>query len=207
MTLKPCTECGEPSSKSRCPEHRPKDTKPSRQARGYDAAWQRLGKRARRQQPWCEDCGSVSDLQCDHKPSAWQRKAAGKTIRLCDVAVVCGPCNRRRGAARRRCDQGECPNRLPLSTRGQGKVCVTHRRGRLMSENLRIRGLSWRLLGGHELPCVRGVVLRCLNLITEVEREDSVWQEVVPIAGVCVQVRGTIPGQFHLNRSHVRSLP
>jgi len=107
VTLKPCVVCGEPSAKSRCPSHRPKDRKPSRQQRGYDAAWQELSRRARRLQPWCTDCGSTEDLQLDHLPSAWERKAAGKTIRLgTDTEVVCGSCNRGRGKAR-----GGDPNR------------------------------------------------------------------------------------------------
>lgn len=100
MTLKPCVVCGEPSAKSRCESHRPKDRKPSRQQRGYDAAWQELSRRARRLQPFCTDCGATEDLQSDHSPEAWQRKAAGKTIRLQDIAVVCGDCNIRRGKAR-----------------------------------------------------------------------------------------------------------
>ena len=102
MTLKPCVACGEPkpTDRARCPEHRPKDTKPSRQSRGYDAAWQRLSKRARRLQLFCTDCGSTEDLQTDHTPEAWQRKAEGKVIRLADIDVVCGRCNRRRGSAR-----------------------------------------------------------------------------------------------------------
>lgn len=97
--LKPCLSCGLPSDQSRCPEHRPKDTRDHR-ARGYDAAWDRLSQRARRLQRFCSDCGATSDLQCDHTPEAWQRKAEGKPIRLRDVDVCCGKCNRRRGSAR-----------------------------------------------------------------------------------------------------------
>lgn len=100
MTLKPCLRCGEPSPRSHCDEHRPKPPPKSPRDFGYDAAWDRLSRRARRLQPWCSGCGSTEDLQCDHKPSAWQRKAAGKAIRLTDVDVLCGPCNRAAGAAR-----------------------------------------------------------------------------------------------------------
>ncbi|BBX69588.1 hypothetical protein MPSYJ_30490 [Mycolicibacterium psychrotolerans] len=101
MTLRPCIECGEPADGPRCPEHvRPSSPKASAALRGYDAAWQRLSAKARRLQPWCSDCGATADLQCDHRPEAWARKAAGKPIRLADVDVVCGPCNRARGAAR-----------------------------------------------------------------------------------------------------------
>lgn len=98
--LKACSECGEPSDQARCQQHRPTDDKPTAQARGYDNAWNKLSARARRLQPFCSDCGATTDLQTDHSPEAWRRKAAGKPIRLADVTVVCGPCNRARGAAR-----------------------------------------------------------------------------------------------------------
>lgn len=100
MTVKPCIlpGCGEPTELSRCPEHR-KDTRDKR-ARGYDWHWDQLSRRARRLQPFCTDCGSTEDLQGDHTPEAWRRHYAGRPIRLRDIAVVCGPCNRARGPAR-----------------------------------------------------------------------------------------------------------
>ena len=101
MTLKPCLTCGLPTAYGRCMTHRPVDApKLSARRRGYDAAWDRLSRRARRMQPFCEDCGATTDLQCDHTPQAWARKAAGLKLRLRDVDVVCGDCNRKRGAAR-----------------------------------------------------------------------------------------------------------
>lgn len=99
MTLRPCLDCGTPSEGPHCPEHTT-DTKAPAADRGYDAAWTRLSKRARRLQPFCSGCGSTEYLQCDHTPEAWARKAAGKAIRLQDVQVLCGPCNRAAGAAR-----------------------------------------------------------------------------------------------------------
>ncbi len=98
MTYKPCIVCGEPTARSRCPEHS-KDTR-NKTARGYGSHWDRLSRRARRLQPFCEDCGTTEALQCDHTPEAWRRHYAGKPIRLRDVSVVCGPCNRARGPAR-----------------------------------------------------------------------------------------------------------
>ena len=89
MTMRPCIDCGEPTASTRCPEHR-----------GYDSDWDRLSRKARKLQRFCSDCGSTEDLQTDHSPDAWARKAAGKPIRLRDVDVVCGPCNRVRGQAR-----------------------------------------------------------------------------------------------------------
>ena len=101
MTWRSCVECGEPSPESRCAEHRlPEPAKSSRGARGYDAAWQQLSKRARRLQPFCSDCGTTDDLTTDHTPAAWQRRAEGKPIRLQDVDVCCRSCNAKRGRAR-----------------------------------------------------------------------------------------------------------
>lgn len=109
MTLRPCIVCGEVASGPRCDVHTAR--KPAAAARGYDANWTRLSKRARRLQPFCTDCGSAEDLQADHTPEAWTRKAEGKAIRLADVCVVCGPCNRRRGAARgASVTRGDAPN-------------------------------------------------------------------------------------------------
>lgn len=114
MTLSPCIDCGEPSPGTRCPEHTT-TAKGTTTQRGYDTAWDKLSKRARRLQPWCEDCGSTEDLQADHSPEAWAAKAAGKPIKLSMVSVVCGECNRRRGAAR-----GNAPARQ-LPDPGQAK--------------------------------------------------------------------------------------
>lgn len=102
VTLRPCIECGELSEVERCDEHKLKTRgdKTSADSRGYDNAWRKLSERARRLQPFCSDCGGTEDLQCDHTPTAWARKAAGKAIRIKDVDVVCGPCNRARGGAR-----------------------------------------------------------------------------------------------------------
>ena len=94
-----CLECGEPSPRPRCPEHTIHRSRPST-ALGYDWTWQKLSKRARRQQPFCSDCGARDDLTTDHTPEAWRRKNAGLPIRLQDVDVVCRGCNARRGRAR-----------------------------------------------------------------------------------------------------------
>lgn len=99
MTLRPCLDCGEPSTGPRCPDHTI-DTKPPAASRGYDRPWRNLSNRARRLQPFCLHCGATTDLQCDHTPEAWTRKAAGKAVRLSDVRVLCGACNRAAGAAR-----------------------------------------------------------------------------------------------------------
>lgn len=100
MILRPCLDCGEPSQASRCPAHAGLERKATARQRGYDARHDALSRRARKLQPFCGDCGAVEDLQCHHLPEAWRRKAIGLVIRLVDVEVLCGPCNRDRGPAR-----------------------------------------------------------------------------------------------------------
>lgn len=110
-----CSECGtvyeRQTSGSRCPECTPTRERTARRivsesrrgtakSRGYDAAWNRLSKRARRLQPFCSDCGREDQLTTDHSPRAWERRAAGLPIRLEDVDVVCQWCNGDRGPAR-----------------------------------------------------------------------------------------------------------
>ena len=102
MTLTSCLECGEPSNGPRCDEHRPPSVSRPSRAAGYDTAWDRLSRRARKLQPFCSDCGATDDLTCDHSPEAWERKSRGLAIRLVDVDVVCRSCNSRRGRARTR---------------------------------------------------------------------------------------------------------
>jgi 5-methylcytosine-specific restriction protein A len=120
--MKPCLECGEPCDQTRCDQHRlPEPPKPSSTARGYDNQWTELSKQARRLQPFCSDCNSLTDLQTDHSREAWARKATGKAIRLKDVDVVCGACNRARGAARGGTPRGPKPDpmgkaKFPLHT-------------------------------------------------------------------------------------------
>ena len=105
--MKPCLTCGEPCETGRCDAHR--DPKPSARARGYNTEWDKLSRRARKMQPFCTFCGSTQDLQCDHTPEAWRRKAQGKSIRIRDVQVLCGDCNRAAGAARGPQTRGEYP--------------------------------------------------------------------------------------------------
>ena len=115
---RPCLTCGALSEQSRCDActgrynsmARRLYPKSSPRARGYNSRWDRLSRKARRLQPFCSDCGATKDLQADHSPEAWRRHEAGLPIRLRDIDVVCGACNRRRGAARgeghRRADSG-----------------------------------------------------------------------------------------------------
>lgn len=118
--MRPCLDCGQLSDTTRCSEHRA-DTKPTARNRGYDTAWDRLSARARKLQPFCTDCGATTDLQTDHTPEAWARAARGLPLRLTDVAVVCGPCNRRRGAARGQTPRGNTPPPATQGPQGEAK--------------------------------------------------------------------------------------
>lgn len=110
MPYRPCLVCGEPSPESYCPQHRRPDSNAPRHARGYDRAWELLSARARRLQPFCLLCGATDDLTTDHTPQAWERKAAGKPIRLQDVRVLCRSCNSKAGRARPE-TRGDNPHR------------------------------------------------------------------------------------------------
>lgn len=105
--MRPCIECGTVALATRCEDceveqqQRREEHRGSARQRGYDSPWDRLSRKARRLQPFCTDCGSTVDLTCDHLPSAWERKAQGKPLRLADVDVLCGPCNKARGSSRR----------------------------------------------------------------------------------------------------------
>ena len=111
MKLKtPCIDCGEVADDTRCSSCNTKhetarqrgrvQVKKSSTERGYDSTWRRLSERARQLQTFCSDCGATTDLQADHTPEAWKRYEKGLPIRLSDIDVVCGECNRTRGAAR-----------------------------------------------------------------------------------------------------------
>src|SRR5262245_65120704 len=93
--------------------------------RGYGTQWDKLSRRARRLQPWCTDCGATERLQADHLPSAWERQAAGKPIRLADVEVVCNVCNVRCGSSRPAAPRGRAPE-ADGQAPAPGRVRVTH---------------------------------------------------------------------------------
>lgn len=100
----PCLTCGEPTDEGpRCADHveqRPPRQRESFRARAYDAAWDRLSRRARQRQNFCGRCGSTSNLSADHLPIAWWRRANGLPIRLRDVEVLCAACQSAVGSSR-----------------------------------------------------------------------------------------------------------
>ncbi len=98
MTLRPCLVCGQPAANTRCDEHRVKDTRRARRRPGqaaHDPRWRALSNQARRAQPWCDDCGAVNDLTCDH---VVPKSVAPELVHCIEnVAVRCRSCNSIRG--------------------------------------------------------------------------------------------------------------
>lgn len=95
--LKPCITCGEPSPGTYCPGCRPADIR-VRKVKGqaaYDPVWRKLSQRARRLQPWCEDCGATEDLTADHVLPKLDYPELVHAIE--NLAVRCRSCNSRRG--------------------------------------------------------------------------------------------------------------
>lgn len=127
----PCLDCGEPTKATRCEEcskqsenmriRKHSAKKQTTAGRGYGGAWQRLSKRARELQKFCSDCGATTDLQGDHSPQAWKRYEKGLPLRLSDIDVVCGHCNRKRGAARGPQRRSK-PSNILTGTGGHGKA-------------------------------------------------------------------------------------
>lgn len=97
---RPCLDCGEPTSSSRCDPcsieraRRYNRRRGSATARGYGYDWQRLSAKARRLQPYCIDCGSTEDLTADHVVP----KGLGGPSTMSNVVVRCRSCNARKGA-------------------------------------------------------------------------------------------------------------
>lgn len=99
--LRPCIECGEVvENAARCDRCRNLQERHDRRGRvepdkrpreiGYDAAWDRLSRQARKLSPFCEWCGSRSALTADHL--RWPART------VADVRVLCRSCNSRAGA-------------------------------------------------------------------------------------------------------------
>lgn len=130
MTLnRPCAGCGEPGPETYCRDCRPPEAPKARSSteRGYDTQHQKLSRRARKLQPWCTGCGATEDLQLDHSPETWQRRAEGKPLRLTDYrGVYCGDCNRKNGAAKPAATRGDTPLGVGSDPGPAGGKSVTH---------------------------------------------------------------------------------
>lgn len=110
--MRPCIECGTPSPQSRCRTHRTKDTR-RRKGKGesaYDPVWRALSRRARRDSPWCVECGAVDDLTSDH---LIPKSIAPELVHAIEnIAVRCRPCNSRRSTKFATADAQAVLNRL-----------------------------------------------------------------------------------------------
>lgn len=99
--LKVCIECGELGSGTRCDACQAElDQRLGRQrgganARGYTRQWQGQSARVRREQPYCDECGTPVDLTCDHVVA----KANGGTDDRSNLTTLC---RRHNGAKGRR---------------------------------------------------------------------------------------------------------
>lgn len=90
--MKPCVQCGEPSEGSRCDDHKlmRHSTRKANSAR-----WQRLSRRLRRLQPWCDQCGTKDRLQVDHIIPVSERPDLEYV--LANLRILCASCNSSRG--------------------------------------------------------------------------------------------------------------
>ena len=91
--MKPCLTCGEPSDRSRCPEHR-LDDHPNRDRKhlhNNTTRWKKLSRRLRRMQPWCSTCGATDDLTVDHIVPLTQRPDLA--YELTNLDILCRSCN------------------------------------------------------------------------------------------------------------------
>jgi 5-methylcytosine-specific restriction protein A len=89
--------------RSRCGEHlqlhnaASESQRPTRQQRGYDAAWSKLARDAIAQQAWCSDCGTPGNgrnpLTGDHLVPL----ARGGLSVIENIVVRCRRCNSRKG--------------------------------------------------------------------------------------------------------------
>ncbi|RBP64145.1 HNH endonuclease [Brevibacterium sanguinis] len=93
--LKPCIVCGTPSLDTRCDDHQlpthsgtPNVDHPAYANR---TRWKNLSRRLRRQQPFCERCGSRDRLSVDHIVRFTDRPEWA--YELPNLRVLCKPCN------------------------------------------------------------------------------------------------------------------
>ena len=69
MLMQPCVQCGEISDRNRCEQHRPQHAPKDRTkhvAHQNRSRWANLSRRLRKMSPFCELCGTSSDLTVDH---------------------------------------------------------------------------------------------------------------------------------------------
>lgn len=94
--LRPCLDCGEATTRTRCPAHTSVNEarRPSRRITGrYDAKHNRLRTIVLRQQPWCTQCrtpgSEANPLQADH---IVPHQLGGRNVRS-NYQTLCRACN------------------------------------------------------------------------------------------------------------------
>jgi 5-methylcytosine-specific restriction enzyme A len=95
--LRPCLDCGRPTTGNRCPAHQREHERKRGTAaeRGYGPAWRRLAAQAIRAQPWCSVPGCRSaDLTVDHRDPSTKGRS---DLTLSDVQVLCRSHNSSKG--------------------------------------------------------------------------------------------------------------
>ncbi|MFT9539150.1 HNH endonuclease [Mycobacteroides abscessus] len=92
---RPCLGCGRLIAKgSRCSVCTPRRDRPKNHPHTNTTRWKKLSATARRQQPWCLDCGTTEYLCADHIiPVAERPDLAYEEL---NITVRCRTCNGRR---------------------------------------------------------------------------------------------------------------
>lgn len=92
MSLKPCILCGEPSPRSRCPDHQNHKSSAGRHAVHLNnTRWKKLSRKLRRMQPFCSTCGAREDLTVDHIVPLTERPDLAYDLDNLDI--LCRSCN------------------------------------------------------------------------------------------------------------------
>lgn len=91
VLTRPCNGCGKLVRASLCLDcKRVKErSRPTRAQRGYNYAWNKLSKELRAANPFCNNCGTTTDLTLDHITPLSKN---GKSV-LSNLQVLCRKCN------------------------------------------------------------------------------------------------------------------
>lgn len=98
MIPRPCVRCGDliPAG-SYCHRCQPRQhyQRGTKGRTATDRRWRNLSQRLRRESPFCANCGTTDDLTVDHITPI---SAGGDLYDRTNLAVLCRPCNSRKGA-------------------------------------------------------------------------------------------------------------
>jgi 5-methylcytosine-specific restriction endonuclease McrA len=94
---RPCIDCGQATSKTRCPTcsyRNEKTRRPNFRDRGYDAEYQHNRALLLADHPTCAICGTAPATTADHITP----RSQGGTNQIDNLRPACHPCNSARGA-------------------------------------------------------------------------------------------------------------